>query len=280
MTLSFGKIEKKIVQQGETLRNDVKLLGENLQQQILHDIGTLKEEAAATSAKWEAAHASLENRLLQVKDHISQRPPAPSNNASDKQFRLLKARLDRLEQQDRRERAKNISIRGLGWEEGEDLAAAAEFLVTYFGIEHGIQSTNVTGRNLDCIIVKLKTIDMKRHILRNKHCLRGTGYYVDGDQTVIQSEAQKKIRDIRTKLKAEGHDVRVAFDKLYIDNVKYIWNYNTEELEPVQETQNATSTEHPSPDPVSEILASSPNPRETHRGSPKNHLAANSGRTT
>lgn len=306
LTESCGKIEKKIDQQGETLRKDVAALGEKLKQEVSQDFSKLREEVRSSNAKWKSIQDSLETRMLQVEtaleaakptathplgpeydarlkrieDSLWKRPPAPASGSDSRQIRALNDRLNRMEQQDRLERRNNITVKGMSWEDDGEIAAAAEFLVHYFGIEHGVQPVSLTGKNNDIFIIKLKTSDMKSHILKNKYVLRGTGYYVEGDQTRMQREAQKKLRDLRNSLKAKGHDVKVAFDRIYIDGTKHTWNYATEELFPDLDQTVTAATGNHSLTGEATTTQSTPKPRSPRRSQAKNYQTSSTESNT
>lgn len=54
---------------------------------------------------------------------------------------------------------------------------------------------------------------------------------IDSDLTRREQEAQKYIRELARKEKSKGQEVRVGFNKLWINGVKWEWNMKIQELE-------------------------------------------------
>lgn len=147
---------------------------------------------------------------------------------------------DKIEQNERKNKKCNIVIKGVEFNKMGTLVAVEEFLEETLGVAVKIKQTyeikQKNGKTMN--IVTLNKWEDKIKIMRNKNRLKGKNIYIDNDQTAKEREIQRKIREAAEKERKNGKKIRVAYQKLIVNDNIWIWNKEKEELEKRTDTKN------------------------------------------
>jgi len=135
------------------------------------------------------------------------------------------------EERERRERKKNIVIKGEQVEEGTARQVVEDLCNGICGEKIRVKEVRVIGKEEKMILVELENFEEKRKIMKNKYKLRGKKIYVDEDMTRKERGIQKRVREWAYQEKKKGRMVKVGYAKAYIGEIKYVWNYERDRME-------------------------------------------------
>lgn len=213
MIASLSKEVKEGRKEMEAMRTRLEGWKEDLRierEQWKEEIRALRKEMGEKEVKWESEKEAMNTKMEGMEQ--------------------------RMEQQERRERRSNVVIRGLGGgETGTCLKEkVATWIKTEMGVEVVIREAHRTGRERDCIIAKMESVEDKIRTMKEKGKLKGQKIYVDDDLTIEERGVQKQIRDKAREQKATGKEVRVRYRKLLINGKTFKWDEKRREL--IEET--------------------------------------------
>jgi hypothetical protein len=142
---------------------------------------------------------------------------------------------EKLEYIERENIRNNIVMKGLELQtiEQEGLKEKVKnFLSEYVGVTAEIRRIRRIKENI--CVVQLNSWEEKLSIMENKRKLgnlRIMKVYIDNDLTKREQEVQKKIREIAKNERSKGTEVRVGYNKLWINREKWVWNRSLDRLE-------------------------------------------------
>lgn len=161
------------------------------------------------------------------------------NELNKKELEELRGRVEHLENKiefnEREKKRNNIIIRGLEMDTGSQervKAGIAAFLQEKLGVK--INIVKVQKINDYMAVVEVNGWEEKQEIMMRKGKLKeitDMKVYIDHDLTKKEQEIQQKIREISRQERKEGKEVRVGFNKLWINGEKWMWNRGKQILE-------------------------------------------------
>lgn len=183
-----------------------------LQQQIKQLEKKFTSKEAATNARIK----DLEKQIAEMKK--AKRAPEAAEGSSQ-----LQKKIEHLEKDIRKN---NIIIHGFQVHQEALRDEIENFISSEFGLQNSIlEVASIPNRARKNIIrVKLVSWETKLSILRQKRSLMGRDIFIDQDLTIKERQTAKKLRDIYKARRAEGHTVKMGYNKLYIDNIPYYWS--------------------------------------------------------
>ncbi|KAF2891305.1 hypothetical protein ILUMI_14868 [Ignelater luminosus] len=146
-----------------------------------------------------------------------------------------KSKIERL---DKERREKNIVVSRLDIN-NMDLNSLKEtmekFILQHMHIQ--IEPKKVYKLSDKMCLTELKNLEDKATIMKNKAKLKQIKkgkVYINDDLSVIEREKQKQIRRKANKEKGNGKDVKIGYNKVIADGVKWKWDRAKEKLEKAQ----------------------------------------------
>lgn len=130
----------------------------------------------------------------------------------------------------------------------EVTATATAFLQGKFGAGGDVETVFPLGKGEGTksgILVRLKSLEVKKNIMRRRSELKGTTVYIDDDYTRKEREIQWKLRDIAKSEERKGRRTRVGYMKIEIGGQWRRWNEINDQLEEnpfTKRSQRATGT--------------------------------------
>lgn len=164
---------------------------------------------------------TLESRMKEVeqlKENVDKMGKSKEEN--DIRLTLIENELEKAEI---RNRKNNVVVTGIAL--NGNLVAE-----TFFKEKLGVNVKVLTGHMIKAksgkpmVAVKLEHWEAKEMIMENKNKLRGSNLYINHDLTKLESEIQKKLRNIALREKAKGNTAKVGYKKIYINGECWIWN--------------------------------------------------------
>lgn len=146
----------------------------------------------------------------------------------------------RMENNEKREKEKNVIITGVKVRQESVKEDIEHFLHTNLNIDTNIEEAklNISRRQTPYVIVKLKNVEDKKRIMKEKRKLKGTKMFIDEDRTAEERKTQMKIKEKADKEKSEGKKVRMGFKKLWIEDQLFIWDEKKQEIRRRDEITN------------------------------------------
>lgn len=216
---SLVALKKQLDDQNETWTsnwNKVKSKIENLQK---------------NAASFDIAQADLESRV----SALETRTPAEcdQNTLSSLQNELSRLRAE-SEKNMKNQRKNNIILRGVATnlsnsEESEK--DVRQFFQDNFSLSAEVSSVQLLHRESGRFRICFTDLATKISVMKVKTMkLKGTGVYIDNDYTPQESEVQFQLRKIARAEKAVGKKVRVANQRILIDNKWFSWDSSKSSL--------------------------------------------------
>lgn len=138
-----------------------------------------------------------------------------------------------LEMAERFRRKHNIVVMGL-WIESNDEEEIKNELYQFFksAFQMDVAINNVTKVNDLYFNVRLVRLQDKSTILKNRYKLRNMGQKINifADWTDKEKQIAQKIGQRAQLERMKGHNVRMGYMRLYIDNNKWVWNHEKDDL--------------------------------------------------
>lgn len=215
--------------------------------EIKQELKNQKQELTRAHEHLEARIESLEEaensrshdvqvRLTNLETKIASTPK--TNPADNRRLELLERKVEQMEKS---EIKNNIVIRGLKAEPRKFREAVKDFLETEFGAEGKIvdQRTIPNGKN-SLYAVKLDSWETKNEILKKKKQLKGKDIFINSELTYKERQTGKRLRDLARQYRVEGHQVKIAHNKLEIDGIWHHWDHEEENLKKPQRPTTTT----------------------------------------
>lgn len=181
------------------------------------------------------AMVDMESRIQEVENKLSN---PPSSVRTEVLVNPLIGDLTRkITELEDRSRRNNIVIAGLEeigsgtWEEVEEQVielCRSKLSVTDISIERAHRIGRKNQNKPRPIVCKLLNYKDKERIKRNGYKLKGTNIFINDDFSNSTRTARYHLRAFMKDKKANGAaSTRLNYDKLYIDNKTYIYNFET-----------------------------------------------------
>lgn len=91
-------------------------------------------------------------------------------------------------------------------------------------------------------IIKLLDFRTKVHILSNASKLKGTDIFINEDFSVRVRQIRKELWQHSADLRKEAEKVRLQYDQLVIDSVRYVWDDSTKSIVESSSTKSIVNT--------------------------------------
>ncbi|XP_064469971.1 uncharacterized protein LOC135384713 [Ornithodoros turicata] len=207
----------------------------------------------------EKSLTELSRKVNQIESEVRnlQTLKATVSEASDKLISLeckVASLTSKVEDVEARSRRNNLLIFGLEETTGEsqnDLFAIVKekifrdhLNVTPTSIERVHRLGSRQQGKTRPVILKLFNYTEKIEILKNCWRLKGSPLSISEDLPLRVRQARKNLMASASDEKSRGCKVRLVYDKLFINDVIYIWNHNTQQREQVNGSSSAPDAAH------------------------------------
>lgn len=136
-----------------------------------------------------------------------------------------------IENCERQRRRNNVIIKGVEITLENLVAEANEFLCSRFGISNKVEQVRMLDRKNRLMMAKLKSAEAKTQIMRNKKDrLAGTTIFINHDCTSTERYVEARLRAAAKGARNEGRQVKMAFQKIIVDDICYIWDLEADKL--------------------------------------------------
>lgn len=136
-----------------------------------------------------------------------------------------------MEMKERKERRRNIVIRGLKVREGRRREAVEEVLEK-IGVEVEVKEIrrveSSTGEGREIVLVKLANEEQRREILKKKGGLKGRRERIGEDLTRRERKIRWKIEEIARDEERKRNKVWISYGKIKINERWWIWDEDKE----------------------------------------------------
>jgi len=230
-----------------------KIQSEAASEQDMHKTEVLKQETGMNPQDLQKIKTMLETVLSKTENELKQELKKNREETMklkeefqkkekewEKDKEQLYSRIENLEEkieaQEREKKRNNIVIKGIKINEPNLKEKVEEFIVNNLGVNAKIADSTSIGRQEQnrIIVAKIESFEQKIQIMKNKGKLRNTKVFIESDLTVKERKIQQTINEKAKEERATGSRVKVGYQKLIVDNKKYVWNKKkgTLELDP------------------------------------------------
>ena len=172
---------------------------EQNKEELRMDIKNIREELRSKEDKWEKEKRELCSRIEQLEE--------------------------RFEAEERNKRKKNIVIKGLKVEKGNERNEVSTFLRKELKIEANISGAyGIKAGDRVLIVASLQNFEDKMEVMKKKSELKGSKIYIENDLTKNEQKIQAEILKIARDRKENGQKVRVGYRKIVVDGEEYRWD--------------------------------------------------------
>ncbi|XP_032457401.1 DEAD-box ATP-dependent RNA helicase 42-like [Nasonia vitripennis] len=124
----------------------------------------------------------------------------------------------RIEEGERDRTKNNIII--AGWKEEKwDRKTVEDWIKKKLEVEVTLRKTWSINRKIRRIGVECRNLEEKGIITREKARLQGSDIFIDNDLTWKERRNKEKLREYAVKERKEGKEVKIAYNKLWINGV-------------------------------------------------------------
>lgn len=173
------------------------------------------------------------------------------NEELKEEIRKLQERVNKLEKvevyiekQEKQQRRNNIIITGMVMKQEMDNRIMTDeleiFLSNQLEVNPKVSKIQIIKEGM--LLAVMSTFQDKMMVMRNKHKLKKPSMskvYINDDLTYKERKIQEEIREKAKEKRARGAKTKVGYQYLVVDNVKWKWNYQTNQLEQ-ERTSNTT----------------------------------------
>lgn len=172
-------------------------------------------EAKSSQGDGRESPARVDEDVLKDRDYLNEIPAA-----------MGKGELE-YEMKERKNRKNSVMIRGIrtvGRRLKEEMRGVIK---KYLDIDIYIKKIRPIGGGL---VIDLYSLENKVEIMKRRGMLKGTDIWIDDDWTERQKEVKKWLEKIAETEKKNGLEVRVGYQKIYVDGEWYEWDDEKGEL--------------------------------------------------
>lgn len=237
------KIEEHIKGIQTEIKGTVEKEAKGLKTEIKTEIEGLKEEMRRMEEEWAKEWEKVEKRIEEMEekeverdrrlDAMEAEERRNGNGGENEETRKI---WRVLEMKERRERRKNIIIRGVELEEKNIKENIEEWMREKLGVKQKVEAaekrrmgTNKEGKKIEGVLVKLQDVEKKREVMVNRKNLKGTNIFIDDDLTKKEREIQKKIRERAEEERKKGNKVKIGYQKLEVNGAWLKWQEDQED---------------------------------------------------
>nr|XP_054927736.1 uncharacterized protein LOC129385283 [Dermacentor andersoni] len=226
----------------------------NGQKRLAEDVAEIKNFQQSVNTRFE----TIESRLAALKSS-SHKPAVPSDSLNSELARLtseihnLSTKNDELENRARRN---NLILHGLPESSDEDNERLSSDIAKWFEDKlkmscPQIERCHRLGRpsrdRPRPVIMKLLDYREKVSVLKSGHKLKETDYRISEDFSLRVRNIRKKLWEASESFRNNGCTVRIRFDHIFIDKIRYNWNSASNTLEKVHRNTALNSVAPASP---------------------------------
>lgn len=129
-----------------------------------------------------------------------------------------------METNERKERKRNIIIRGLHIQEPKGKEEIEKFFGEELGVKCGTEWVKIVGKQgIGVIQVRLKKEEDKEEVMRNKKRLENKRIYIDYDLTRKERETQWEMVQWAKVERGKGRNVKIGYHKLRMEDKWISW---------------------------------------------------------
>lgn len=200
------------------------------QNQIASDIANIKTQFNARFDALESRVAALESVTAVCEGKTACEALRAEGASASKTLAQLSLKIDELENQSRRN---NIILHGFpedAGENGESILSSVSVLVTQKmkmempRVERIHRLGKPRERLARPIILKLLNFNDKMALLKKAKHLKGSDFSISEDYSFRVRSIRKKLWDATSTFRNNGSSVKIVYDHVFIDNVRYNWN--------------------------------------------------------
>ncbi len=224
----FARLETQLL---DALRETIKAAVDSLRESLETRIVQLADEVEALRMKVAMLEGQATARADDQPRHEQQEVIASLNTRVEAVAATVSIQQKVLETNERSNRAKNVIIVGLQEDQQEENIEekVQELLRDKLDLEDiAVASAKRLGRPKErhqksprSVLVELENRNDKQKILQRRIQLAGTRIYINNDLTREQQEAEKKLRDMRNKLRKlpefSNQKITIYRGKLHVD---------------------------------------------------------------
>lgn len=127
----------------------------------------------------------------------------------------------KFEMKERERRKRNIMVRGIRTVGGRRKEEVKELFKKYLGTDVYTGLIRAIGGGL---VVEVIAMENKIEIMRRKSNLAGSGIWIEDDLTEREKQVQEWLERLGREERQMGHEVRVGYMKVRVDELWYIWS--------------------------------------------------------
>ena len=233
------KAVKDLIEENKIMRKEIQELKQELNERYREELLELKEDIRRKEEKRRREQEEWRRELESLKEHYNNKVgeecrraledegikgtkrQARGEETKDKDMRYLK---EYIQRQEKMEKKNNIVVRGLNIKRQNVKSEIGEFIKEKLGVEAEILwARKIENRGNCLVVVKLVSWEDKQNIMRNKKKLGGENIYIEQDLTFKEREIQRSIAVEVRKLRAEGKNVKVGFQKNFLEGKWIPW---------------------------------------------------------
>ena len=194
----------------------------------------MRREQMERDKRWQEERIELMGRI----EELEKRVGAMEGGERDKNREVgggMEERMRRIEKEwemrERKERRRNVIIRGLEIKEGKK-REAVKSLLNEIGVEAKLEEMSRVGggEGSDILLVKLENEEQKREIINKKKILRGRKERIGEDLTWRERRMKWRLEEIARMERERGRRTWVGYGKINIDGEWWSWDEGEEVL--------------------------------------------------
>ena len=147
------------------------------------------------------------------------------------QMEILENKMERMEKENKKN---NVIITGMEINNNneEEIITKAEEIIKHLKIEAKIKKAKRIKGTM-CVI-EMETFQQKLKVMEHKWKLsniQSGKIFITSDLTERERQIQKEIKEIRDEEKKKNSNVKMGYQRLFVEGKKYIWNKEKKCLE-------------------------------------------------
>ncbi|XP_029053356.2 vicilin-like seed storage protein At2g18540 [Osmia bicornis bicornis] len=247
-----GTIIELIKEMGKELGGKMEKMNDNMNmmgKDLRGEMEKLKEEMKRREDKWLEQKREMEGEIEKMKRKIEEleRKGAGSGEGNEIKKRVqeeiekkkeemgggklgerIKELENRWERKEKEERKKNIIIKGIKTTR-EEMKEKAEEILKITGVEEAIEEAKAIGlteggKGDNMLLLKIKSIDLKRKIMEGKKTPKGREERIEEDLTWEERRIQWILRRIARQEREKGKYVWVEHGKIRVEGKWWKWD--------------------------------------------------------
>ena len=192
---------------------------------VLKKLDELKTEANKNHADLKAEIAKMNEEFQKAKIEWEKKAEEWRVEKVELGNRIKKLE-EKIERQDRDKRRNNVVIKGVQIEGNQMEEKVEELLRDKLKIVAKVKKGySVKGKDDKRIIIaEMDSWENKKEVMKMKGLLKDTNIFIENDQTYEERKIQAELRKIMKEEKEKGRKVKMGYQKIIIDEVRYDWD--------------------------------------------------------